>query len=170
MESARPDRDWEIRYKQFEAITSWNDDGTANINLPIEFATIRNKLADALVQKQVVKFTPTEESDIDKVGIAKALWDFVWEEADTDKELFDHYLMAYIFGTSIWYEGMHKECFTRYVSKIGKDGLVESEAKTTTKSWLKGYAVDIRDFYIDPVHDIELAEDCFHLEILVNRC
>jgi hypothetical protein len=169
MEDARPDQDWATRWEQFEALLAWNDDGTANVNLPIEFATIRNKVADALSRKPVIELNPTEKDDVDKVNITKHIWDFVWTEADTDKENFTLTTMCYIFGTAFWFEGLHKEIKTQYLPKVNEDGTVKGIAKTTEKSWLKGFALDIRDVYVDPVHSIEVASDCFILERDVSR-
>lgn len=169
MEESRPDHLWEIRQAQFEALTSWNDDNTAETNLPIEFATIRNKMADALSQKPIFTFEAVEKDDINKVNITEQLWEFVWNEADSDKELFDLFLATYIFGTGFWFEGMHKERRTEFLPKVDNEGVVTGEAKQTVRSWLKGFALDIRDVYVDPVHDIELASDCFILERNVSK-
>jgi hypothetical protein len=169
MEDARPDHDWDTRWKQFESLIAWNDDGTANVNLPIEFATIRNKAADALSRKPVVELKPTEKDDVDKVNITKHIWDYVWTEADTDKENFDLTIMCYIFGTAFWFEGLHKEIKTQFLPKANDDGTVTGVAKTTEKSWLKGFALDIRDVYVDPVYDIEVASDCFILERDISK-
>lgn len=169
MESSRPDNDWDIRMKQFQALTHWKADGTANTNLPIEQATIRNKMADSLAQSPIFNFIPVEKDDIDKVSVTKELWQFTWHEAGTDEELFDLYMSSYIFGLGWWFEGVHRELRTEFIPKIGKDGLITGEAKQTELSWIKGRALDIRDVYIDPVHNIDLAVDCFILERNIDR-
>ncbi len=168
-EESRPDRDWATRQLQFEAQTLWNDDNTAETNLPIEFATIRNKMADEESQKPIFTFVPVEKDDVNKVDVTKELWDFVWTEADTDKEVTTHKLSKNIFGTGIWFEGMHKEIKTEFLPKVDDEGVVTGEAKLTTLSWLKGFALDIRDVYIDPVHDLEVATYCFIYQRNVSK-
>ena len=66
MDDSRPDDEWDIRLKQYNADLVWREDGLANTNLPIEFATIRNKIADIQSGKTVVNLIPTEKDDIYK--------------------------------------------------------------------------------------------------------
>jgi len=161
MDSSRPDDHWDLRHKQFEAVTNWNGDNTARTNLPIEKATIRNKMADSLAERPNIKYKPTEPDDVKKVSVTSKLFDFVWNEADTDEELFDLYMGAYIYGTYPWYEYLHTERRTRFTPVYGKDGKIGHKKEEQTKSWLKGRAWDIRDVWMAPVHRIEEAPDCF---------
>lgn len=164
MDMSRPDDDWEIRYKQFIADVLYTEDGRANINLPIEKATIRNKVADEQSMKAIVNFMPTEPNDIYRVDITKVVWDFVWQEANTDYEITKHRLQTKVFGTSIWWEGVHKEIFTKYEPVIDENGKITGRVREVTKSWLEGKPVDIRDVWIDPVADMADAVDCFIIE------
>jgi len=152
---------WADFETQYEAATNFNDDGSADVNRPIERATVRNKMADELSMKPIITLKPQEPSDIYKVDVLKKLWDFVWVESDTDKNLIDVIQCKNIFGTGWWYEGLHTERFTRYVPEIQKDGTVIQTKKEEERSWLKGYALDLRDVWVDPVSDIDLAEWCF---------
>lgn len=164
LDASRPDQKWEMRHKQFEAKVVMLEDGRANINLPIEKATIENKLADMESMPPIVNFIPTAEDDVNKIGVTKVIWDYVWVEGDTKREITKHRLQSQIMGTSIWFEGLEKEIETKYVPKIGKDGKVTGEVKVVTKSWLGGYMLDLRDVWIDTVSDINRANDCFILE------
>jgi len=161
MDSSRPDEDWDLRHQQYEALIGWNGDGSANVNLPIEQATIRNKMADALSQRPNIKFKPTEPDDVAKVSITSRIWDFVWNEADTDKNLFDLYQGAYISGAYPWYEYLKTERRTRFVPIYNKDGSIGHKKVEETRSWLTGRAYDIRDVWIAPVHELDEAPDCF---------
>lgn len=169
MNQARPDEDWDLRYKQFLSALTWKEDGTANINLPVEYATIENKMADELSLKPIVQFIPTEQDDVEKVTLYKKLWDFVWNESDTDAELYDLFLCKNIFGTAFWFEGVHKETYKRFVPKMGEGGKVDYDAKMQTKSWLRGFTWDIRYVWVDPVEHIDLAVDCFLQETDLSR-
>lgn len=163
MDSSRPlIRDGDLRYKQFLAKLYYRRDGLANVNLPIEFATIENKLADELVQVPIVDLQPQTEEDVHKVSLTRKIWDFVWNEADTNEELVHHKLCKNIFGTSGWHETIVRETYTRYEPKINKKtGKIEAKPITETRSYLKGVALDIRDWWIDPVYSVNVAEDCF---------
>lgn len=164
LDASRPDEKWDVQYKQYRAEVVYLPDGRANINLPIEKASIRNKLADEESTRSMVTFVPTEPDDIYKVDITKQTWDFVWGEGNTDYEISKHRLQSKIFGTSIWLETLHKEIQTKYQPVIKENGYIEGEAKIVTKSWLRGKMIDIRDVWIDNVPSIEEADDCFILE------
>lgn len=163
MDQSRPIiRDGDLRYKQFMSKLYYRQDGMANVNLAIEFATIENKMADELSQKPLVTLLPQGEDDVPKVQLLKPIWDYVWNEADTDEELFDLFLCKNIFGTAFWWEGLKRETYTRYEPvREGKDGKIGMKPVTETKSWLGGNSLDIRDVWVDPVYSIEVAEDCF---------
>ena len=163
MDDSRPVvRDGELRYKQFISLLYSRRDGLANVNKPIEFATIENKMADELSQKPLVTLIPQAKDDVYKVSVMKHVWDYVWVESDTEQELFEHFLCKNIFGTSFWFEGLHRETFTRYEPiREGNDGKIGMKPITETRTYLKGYALDIRDVWIDPVYSIDVAEDCF---------
>lgn len=164
MDQSRPIiRDGDLRYKQFISKLYYRQDGMANVNLAIEFATIENKMADELSQKPLVTMLPQGEDDVPKVTVLKPVWDYVWNEADTDQELFELFLCKNIFGTGFWLEGLERETCTRYEPvRIGTDGEIGKKPITETKSWLGGRSLDIRDVWIDPVYTIEQAEDCFY--------
>jgi hypothetical protein len=67
--------------------------------LPIERSTIRLKLADEQAARPLLTFKPTEPNDVEKVDVIGAIWDFVWNEADTDREIEKLKLTKNIFGT-----------------------------------------------------------------------
>lgn len=161
LDASRPDENWEIYWKQFESQVIFLNDGRANVNMPIEKATIRNKLADEESTKAMVTFVPTEENDIYKIDITRNVWNFVWGEANTDMEISKHRLQSKIFGTSIWYETLNKEIETKYQPRILENGEVVGDAKIVQKSWLGGKMLDIRNCWIDNVASIAEANDCF---------
>ena len=161
MDDSRPDEAWDLRLKQYNANLVWRDDGKANVNVPIEFATIRNKMADELSERPIIEMIPTQEDDVKKVGFMKEIWDYAWSEADTDEELYELFLCKNIFGTAFWFEGLHKEIYTRFETKQDKDGKITGKPSIVTKSWIKGKCLDIRDVWVDPVTDIDEAVDCF---------
>lgn len=163
MDDSRPDELWGARIDQYNATLIEHEDGTASVNLPIEMTTIRNKLADLQSQKSVVDFLPVSSDDIHKRELLNDIWDFVWVEGDTDKELTKLWYSALIFGSGWWMEGLHKEVYTRYVPKQVGEKIV-GEAKRQTKSWIMGKALDIRDVWVDPVPEIEDAVDCYIAE------
>jgi len=160
MDDSRPHGEWDKWYQAYESPLIWREDGLANINLRLEFATVRSKLADVQSSKTVVKFIPQERDDIYKRDLYRVIWDFVWTEADTEKELTNCWYSAFIFGTGIWFEGVKQETYTRYEPYFEGDE-IKGKAVTETKSWLHGYALDIRDVWVDPVPNIEDAADCF---------
>lgn len=161
MDASRPDDDWDLRRDQYIAATVWREDGLANVNLKLEQATIQNKKADMMSAKTIVNLHAQERDDIYKKELLREIWDFVWAEADTEKEKGKLFDTALCYGSAWWYEGLHKETITRYQPKQGKDGTITSKAVTQTRSWLRGRVLDIRDVWIDPVQDIEDAVDCF---------
>ncbi len=168
LDASRPDEKWDIRHKQFISEVQYLQDGRANINLSIEKATIRNKLADEESTRTMVTFIPTEPDDIYKVDITKVAWDFVWGESNTDFEITKHRLQAKVFGTSWWEESLHKEIQVKYTPKMGKDGEIIGEQKVVTKSWLRGRMLDIRNVWVDNVPEFEDADVCFILERGLN--
>ena len=87
MDNERPDEEWELRYDQYESQIEWNDDGTANINLPIERSQIRLIIADEAAQTPVVRLHATERDDVYKTSLLREINDFVWTEANTDENL-----------------------------------------------------------------------------------
>lgn len=161
MDSARDSASWDLRWKQFEAKTNWNPDGTANVNLPIEKVTIRNKMADEMSQRPDIRFIPLERSDVKKLRKIKKIWDYVWVEADTDKNIFDVYQTKGCFGTAWWYEYLHRDFCKRFIPKLEDNGKITAIPVIQEKSWLRGKCLDIRDVWVDPVADIEDADDCF---------
>ena len=161
MDDSRPDDEWDIRLKQYNADLVWREDGLANTNLPIEFATIRNKIADLQSSKTIVDLLPTEPEDVYKKDLMRDIWDFVWAEGDTEKEITKLWYGALIFGLAWWFEGLHKETWTRYEAESQTNGKVVGKPMTQTRSWLRGKAMDIRDVWIDSVPDISDATDCF---------
>jgi hypothetical protein len=163
-ESRPEDKLMELRYKQFMSYLHTRPDGLANVNLPIEFATIENKMADMFSQKPVVQLLPQTKEDTRKVSLLKYIWDYVWNEADTDKELFHVGLASQIFGTGWWFEGLEMETYTRFEPVLEKDGKIGKKAVRETRSFLKGKALDWRNVWIDPVYDIDVAEWCFIAE------
>jgi len=168
-DSSRPHQNWDLRLKQYDAKLMWNEDGTANVNLPIEDATIRNKIADEEAQKPIVEFIPTNSEDAHKVDLIKALWNYVWIEGDTDKELTKMRYCKNIFGSAVWFEGIRRETYTRYEPVYGDGGKITGKPVTETKSWIAGKMIDLRNVWIDPVADIEDAKYCFILENNLSR-
>lgn len=165
-DDSRPeDRMLELRYKQFVSYLHNRPDGLANTNNPIEFATIENKMADLMSQKPVITLLAQEPDDMKKVSLYETLWDFVWNEADTEKQLFMLHLCAEIFGTGFWYETMVRETYTRWEPVLEKDGKIGKKAVQETRSYLQGKALDIRNVWIDPVASIEDAEWVFISEV-----
>lgn len=165
MDAARPDQDWDTRYAQYEAETTWNEDGTANINLPLERSIIRLAMADEGAQKPIITFKPTEKNDIHKVDLTKIVWDFVWNEADTDSELNRARLFKKIFGTVWWKEYIKEEISDRYeMVEPGEDGKTMANKVVQKLSIIKGKPIDVRNFWIDAVHNYDDAVDCFELE------
>ena len=71
MDGSRDDADWDLRMVQEESRTLWNEDGSANVNLPIERAQARLKEGDETAQKPNIKFLPTEQDDVAKVEITE---------------------------------------------------------------------------------------------------
>lgn len=161
MDGARDSKNWDLRWKQFEAKTNWNADGTANVNLPIEKVTIRNKMADEMSQRPDIRFVPLEKSDVRKLRKIKKVWDYVWGEADTDKHIFDVYQMKGCFGTAWWYEYLHCDFQKRFIPRLEENGKITAVPVIQERSWLRGKCLDIRDVWVDPVPDIEDADDCY---------
>lgn len=163
MDSSRPIyRDGDLRYKQFISKLFYRRDGQANTNQPLEFAVIECKMADELAQEVLIDFVPTTKDDTYKVNLTKHVWDFTWNEADTPKEIVVHKLCKNIFGTAFWWETVQKDIFTRYEPVYIETGdKIGMKPVTMQRSYIKGISLDIRDVWVDPVYDIEVAEDCF---------
>lgn len=158
---SRPSKRWEIQYKQFIAQCFFREDGYANINLPIEQAVIRSKVADLVSMKPIMSLLPTERSDIHKRELLKVIMDFVWVESDMDYQLMEFYYTMCVYGTAFWFEGVCSERYTRYTPKLLKTGEVIGEPVTTVRTWMGGYPLDIRDVYLDPVSRIDDAKWVF---------
>lgn len=169
LDASRPDSHWYLQYRQWLAEVVYKDDGTANINLPLEKAVIRSKIADEEAQKPLIEFLPTSKQDVYKKSIARPVWDFVWTESDTDKEMTKMKYGKNIFGTAWWYEGVMRDQFIRYVPEYGKDGKITKKPVTEVRSWIGGKALDIRNVWVDAVPDIEEAQDCFILQEHVSE-
>lgn len=166
MDDSRPDEHWDLYIQQMNAEVSVGEDGLANVNLPIEEATVRNKLADMDSTKSVVELLPTEQDDVYKRELYREIWGFVWNEANTDKEITKWKMGALIFGASWWFEGLHQEIYTRYEPVYGDDGKVTSKPVTEKRSWLRGKTLDIRDVWVTPASDIDDVKACFIREEL----
>lgn len=160
-DSARPDSKWGLRYKQYIASIVYRGDGMANVNLALEQATVRNKIADMESAKSVVELIPTEEDDVNKVSFLKDIYDFVWSEANTDIELTKLKYSMLIFGTGIWFEGLIKKTYTQLFPEYNKDGTITGIPKTVTQSYLGGTLLDIRNVWVDPVRNFEDVNSCF---------
>lgn len=160
MHGGRPDGKWELRMKQFVAALVYRQDGLANVNLPIEKVTIRNKMADMESMESVVNLIPVEPDDIYKRGLIKPILDIVDLEMNFKREKTKWIQGGLIFGTGWWFEGVKRETFTKFDPEMGENGEIIPIARTITRSWLQGEAKDIRDILVDPVPDIELAADC----------
>jgi len=170
MDGARDDLNWELRMEQEDAKIQWNEDGTANVNLPIERSQSRLKEADETAQKPVIKFVPTERDDVDKVELTEEIFDFVWKEADTDEELAKLRQCKRIFGTGIWKEFVKTERIKHWqLNKKNKDGKITGEHKEVERSWLAGKMIDLRGFWIDAVHNQDDAVDCFEVEVDISE-
>jgi hypothetical protein len=170
MDGARDDTKWELRHDQEEAEISWNEDGTANVNLPIERSQARLKEADENAQKPIIKFIPTEPDDVEKVELTEEVWDHVWKEANTDENLAVARQGKRIFGTAVWKEFIKEEIETKWeIKKETGSGRLTSDSKTIKRSWIQGKMIDIRNFWIDPVHNQDDAVDCFEAEVDVSR-
>lgn len=163
-DSSRPDNDWDICYYQWESEVLYTEDGKANINLAIEKAVIRNKLADMNSMKTMVNFLPTEEDDIYKVDLTKVLWNFTAAESDLEYQLSKHKRQALVFGSSPWLEGVKKEISTRYEPTINEEGKINGEIKTVIQSYIEGHSLDIRDVWFDPVPDWKDAQYVFWIQ------
>jgi len=169
IDSSRPHKEWDLFYKQFNAHLVWREDGNANVNLPIEDATIRNKVADEEVQKTKIDFIPVTKDDCYKKEMIRKIWDFVWVEGDTDKELTKMRYAKNIFGTAVWFEGIRREAYTRYVPEYREDGKIVGKPVTEIKSWIAGKMLDLRNVWVDNVADIEDARYCYVLENDLSR-
>lgn len=161
MDDARPHDDWELRLLQYNSDLIIREDGLANVNLAIEKACVRNKLADIQAQKTVVDFLPQEKEDIYKREMYGILLDFVRMEGNFDREQTKFWYNVLVYGSAPWFEGLKKQIRTQYIPEIMEDGRVVGKAKITEQSWLYGFAPDPRSVWIDPVPDIEDAADCF---------
>jgi hypothetical protein len=170
MNSMRPDEDWELRYDQDRASVTWNEDGTANVNVPIERSTRRLKKADEEAGRPQVKFVPVESDDVKKIEVINPVWDFVWNEANTDEELSRARDMKHIFGTVWWKEYVKEDIRTSYeFVDVNDDGKLKATAKESKVSWIEGKPIDIRDIWVDPVRRFDDAVDIFERERDVGR-
>lgn len=161
MHDARPHDDWDLRLAQRNSDLVIRADGQANVNLPIEKASIRNKKADIQSQKITVQMLPQEAADLEKRQFYSILWDFVWIEGDTDQNLDVLLDNCLTYGTAPWFEGLKKQIRTQYIPEMDENGLITGQAKITTMSWIGGYAPDPRDVWVDPVPNIADIGDCF---------
>lgn len=169
-DGARDDADWDLRMIQEESRTLWNEDGTANVNLPIERAQARLKEGDETAQKPNIKFLPTEKDDVAKVEITEEIFDFVWREGKTDEELTKLRQCKRIFGTAVWKEFVKTDQITRWVlDRPTSDGKINGTHKLIKRSWLMGKMVDIRNMWFDGVHNQDDISDCFEAEVDISR-
>ncbi|MCK5615198.1 hypothetical protein KAR91_75745, partial [Candidatus Pacearchaeota archaeon] len=170
MDGSRDDADWDLRMVQEESRTLWNEDGSANVNLPIERAQARLKEGDETAQKPNIKFLPTEQDDVAKVEITEEIFDFVWREGNTDEELAKLRQCKRIFGTAVWKEFVKTDQITRWVlDRPTSDGKINGTHKSIKRSWLMGKMVDIRNMWFDGVHNQDDVTDCFEAEVDISR-
>jgi hypothetical protein len=170
MDGVRDDSKWDLRNAQEDAEIFWNEDGTANVNLPIERSQARLREADEVSQKPIIKFVPTEPEDVEKVELTEEVWDFVWNEAKTDENLAVARQGKRIFGTSVWKEYIKESIETRWELKDEKNnGKLTAIPEIVTRSWIQGKMIDIRNFWIDGVHNQDDAVDCFEVEVDISK-
>ena len=169
MDGARDDSKWELRIEQEDAVTGWNEDGTANVNLPIERSVNRLKEADETAQKPIIKFVPTEEDDVNKVEITEEVFDFVWKEANTNENLAQLRQCKRIFGTGVWKEYIKTDRITKWQLDKLKDGKITGTHKEVKRSWIQGRMVDIRNCWFDPVPNQDDIVDCFEAEVDISK-
>ena len=170
MDSGRDDKNWELRHEQEDAKIYWNEDGTANVNLPLERSQARLKEADETAQKSIITFKPTEPDDVDKVEVTEEIWDFAWTEANTEEELSKARKCKRIFGTAVWKEYLATDRIMHWqLEKEKNTGKLKGTHKLVERSWLQGEMIDIRNFWIDPVHNQDDAVDCFEAEVDISK-
>lgn len=162
MDSAREDGSWGLRWDQDRSKTTFNLDGTANVNLPLERSTRRLKKADEEAIKPSFDFIPTEKSDIDKVSLTKVVFDFAWGEAEVPFYLSQGRDIKHIFGTVFMNVFLKQEIENKFLlSGQDKEGNPIGTKNLVKKNWIATRAVDPRNFWHDNVHNWEDATDCF---------
>lgn len=167
MDNGRPDTEWQLFLDQFESNYAPRADGLSDAKLPVCSTTIKNKMADELSSIPLISFIPTGKDDIDKIDITQATWNHVWKEAKTVKETIKWVLAKNLYGTGIWFEGLHTEDSIIYdPTGVDNDGNVTFTKKKRSTSTLAGRNVDPRNFWIDPVDDIDKAEDCIEQDFI----
>ena len=167
MDMARPDEDWEDFKNQFEAVVELNDDGTSDVNLPLEFALIEDKLSEEFATSPKCKIIALGKDDIKKVEAVDRVWEFVWLEANTTYELMRAYLTKNIFGSCPWFEGIEVREKTIYEPAQADGEPEEYKEKTIKNTKILGRKVDIRNFWLDDrATSIENAEDCIEEETI----
>lgn len=107
MESARSrvDKEWEDNENAFIAPFRSNDQYESDINVPVEWSHVQHAMSEVMDSPPSVIFQPKRSSALEKIELNQAIWDFAWEKADTDAQMHDFYLSAFVNGSAVWYEG-----------------------------------------------------------------
>ena len=107
---------WEDSEESYLAPFQSNDQYESDINLPVEFTHIQHAHAEIVDSPPRIIFTPKNKNGADKVEIAQAVWDYAWEKAGTDRQIFWWFLYLLTLGSCVWYEGykvVYKKKFTK---------------------------------------------------------
>lgn len=127
MKIARSTRDseWEDNENAYIASFRSNDQYQSDVNLPIEWSHVQHAMSEVMDSPPQVIFDPKNEKAVDKLEINQSVWDSAWDKADTDAQMFEYYLSAFVHGTAVWYEGYQKTTRKSYK----KIGLTEEDLK-----------------------------------------
>ena len=110
--------EWEDNERSFIAPFRSNDQYSSDINLPVEFSHVQHALSEVMDSPPKMVFSPKNKRGVEKLDIAQSTWDFAWEKADTDRQIFWLYASIFTNGTGVWFEGYSKVIRKSY-KKIG---------------------------------------------------
>lgn len=120
MREARADFEgqWEDDDEAYITPFKSNDQYAADVNLPVEFSHVQHSMAEVMDSPPNVIFVPKNKAGRDKVSIAQAVWEFAWDKADTQRQMFWLYLSIFVHGAGVWFEGYKRVTRSKF-SKIG---------------------------------------------------
>lgn len=120
MEDVRSDLEdqWEDDEEAYIAPFKSNDQYSSDINLPVEFAHVQHAMAEVMDSPPNVVFIPKNRSGREKISVAQAVWDFVWDKSDSQRQMFWLYLSIFVHGSGVWFEGFQRVTRSKF-KKIG---------------------------------------------------
>src|SRR3990167_2736454 len=149
------EKNWDKWEKQWESYrterdTNAEDGWKSNHVVPLTTGIVESILAEIIVQTPRPLILPRGMEDAPKAKVMKFIFDYIWEVADGDVELFNVIKDSLIYGTGIAQEFYWKDrrlVRNLKIDKKDKETFKEVEADDYDDCYME--AVKLQDFYVD---------------------